>query len=136
MSQDPLRTRASEALIVETTEPSGRRAISENVRKAGNLLLVGHGSALLFIFNASVNATLPESVKVVAWIFAVGLVLAFMMQMSVFAFEQTDLTKLTIAFSEQDKRDKLKLHTAHGSVCYQLSALAFVIGLVVAINFL
>lgn len=132
---DPLYSPKTDILLVETIDPGARRVISENVRKSANTLAVGHGAALLFIFNASANDSLPNSVKWVAWAFAVGLIFAFMMQRAVFAFEQTDLRATSISYTEQQKRAELKLHTAHGSTCYSVSAIAFVVGLIAAISF-
>lgn len=123
---------------MEQQQAPQRRAFSANTLKVANLLLVGHGGALLVIFNASANvgSALPTSVRTVAWCFAIGLVAAFLMVAAIFAFEEADLAPLKIGENAQTRQEKLAKHTVHGATCYLVSGLAFVFGLIAAIGFL
>ena len=57
---------------------SPKQHLLDGLQRLANLLMVGHGAALLLIFNASIENVGVE-LRLMAWVFAIGLAAAFWM---------------------------------------------------------
>lgn len=114
----------------------------EDVKRLSNLLMVGNGGALLVIFNArakdAMQAVSPGVVALqqVAWLFALGLIAAFLMYWYAYRYDLHDGAPLKIGMTkEQAATAQAARLNATGS-CFAAAGALFVLGLLIAINML
>jgi peptidoglycan/LPS O-acetylase OafA/YrhL len=103
---------------------------NDDVRRLSNLLMVGHGAALLVIFNARAQrGFVIDGLNDLAWCFAAGLIAAFWMAYLVYRHNQhAELELNEVGRRAQDERLQWV------SWLFLASSATFVLGLAVAIN--
>jgi hypothetical protein len=110
--------------------------LQEGARRLSNQLAIGNGAALLVIFNtvASNPELATDTLKGVAWLFAMGLAGAFFMVFSSFAYETADAALVGAEKVEPTNAKMLDAMLGRIGWAFLIAAGCFAIGLIGAIS--
>lgn len=116
--------------------PGTEKIVKDAALRLSNQLMIGHGAALLLIFNKASDhpEARTDAIQFVAWIFAIGLLAAFFTAFASFVHDTGDAALMPSEKIEPANFKMLDWWMARIGYAFAVSAACFVVGIMLAIG--